>query len=162
MAMLEILIHPDPVLRQRARLVRKFNRAIKNLASDLAETMYAAPNGVGLAATQVGILRRVLVADVGHGLHVLVNPQIVRRSGEDVAYEGCLSIPGKVGEVRRSTIVEVRYHDLEGRDAWLQAEGALARCLQHEIDHLDGVLFLDRALSVEDVAETKSGEGVSE
>lgn len=147
--MLEIRLHPDPVLRQVARPVRKINASVRRLLDEMAETMRA-NSGVGLAAPQVGIGKRVIVVDVGEGLIELVNPEITAREGEQVGWEGCLSIPGKIGKVRRDQKVTVTGFDRHGRQRWVTGEGFLARALQHEIDHLDGRLYIDLATEVTD------------
>jgi methionyl-tRNA formyltransferase len=141
------------VLRRKAKPVRHVNRRIRQLLDSLAATMYAA-DGVGLAAPQVGISQRVLVVDAGdeHGLVQLVNPEVVEGVGEQTGVEGCLSIPGFTGEVTRAEHVRVRGLDRDGREHWIEGEGYFARALLHEIDHLDGVLFTDRATRVIEVA----------
>lgn len=136
------------VLRRRARPVGKVTADVKRLIDLMLVTLRAA-NGLGLAAPQVGEGRRVLVADVDGRIIVLIDPVIDAREGEEIATEACLSIPGVIGPVRRSTSVTVRGKNRRGRGVTLHAEGLLARVLQHEIDHLDGILFLDR---VEDPA----------
>lgn len=138
----------DPVLRRKASPIKRVNAAIRRLARSMVETMREC-RGVGLAAPQVGELSRLVVVDVGEGLHVLVNPRVTRASGETVEWEGCLSFPGLLAQVKRAEKVSVEALDLEGRPAWVEAEGFFARALQHEIDHLDGVVILDRALAVE-------------
>lgn len=147
---LEIRRYGDPVLRERAAEVKRINRSIKELLDGMAEAMYAA-RGVGLAAPQVGVSRRIVVVDVGDGLVELINPEIVHSSGEATAFEGCLSVPGFIGEVTRAAEVRVTGLDRNGRRIWVEGEGLLARALQHELDHLDGVLFLDRATRVREV-----------
>ncbi len=142
-----ILTIGDPFLRRRARPVEKVTGAVRRLAEDLLATMYA-HDGVGLAATQVGVDLRVMVVDAGEGPVVLVNPEILSSAGEEVGVEGCLSVPGLAGEVARAQEVRVRALDLQGETVWLEASGLLARVIQHEIDHLNGVLFVDRALRV--------------
>ncbi|MBC7335106.1 MAG: peptide deformylase [Clostridia bacterium] len=144
MAVYEILRLGNELLRQRAKPVPAITPNVEKLLTNLAETMYAA-RGVGLAAPQIGVLKRAIVVDVGEGLLALVNPEIVSREGEEVGLEGCLSIPGLEGEVPRAARVEVRAWDRCGAPTHLKAEGLLARALQHEIDHLDGILFIDRA-----------------
>ncbi|MBC7346978.1 MAG: peptide deformylase [Clostridia bacterium] len=144
MAVYEILRLGNELLRQRAKPVPAITPNVEKLLTNLAETMYAA-RGVGLAAPQIGVLKRAIVVDVGEGLLALVNPEIVSREGEEVGLEGCLSIPGLEGEVPRAARVEVRAWDRYGAPTHLKAEGLLARALQHEIDHLDGILFIDRA-----------------
>ena len=127
----------DPVLRQQARPVTVINKKIKKLLDDMAETMYQA-RGVGLAAPQVGVAKRIIVVDVGEGLW----------EGEEVDLEGCLSIPGVTGEVMRASRVRVRGLNRNGQQQVITAEGFGARALQHEIDHLDGILFIDKALRI--------------
>jgi peptide deformylase len=143
--MLTILEYPDPRLRTRAVPVTVFDAALRKLAADMLETMYAAP-GVGLAATQVNVHQRVLVADVSEGHddpRVLVNPEILATECVAVREEGCLSVPGVFDEVERASRVRVRAQDVDGRTFELEAEGLLAVCIQHEIDHLEGKLFVD-------------------
>lgn len=148
--MRSILTIGHPLLRRRARPVEKVTGAVRRLADDLLATMYA-HDGVGLAANQVGVDLRVMVADVGEGPVVLVNPEILGRTGEEKGVEGCLSVPGLAGEVMRAQEVRVRALDLRGEVVWLEAAGLLARVIQHEVDHLDGILFVDRALRVWEV-----------
>lgn len=147
MALRPIRCYPDPVLRVRCAPVERFDEDLRRLARDLVETMHAAP-GVGLAAPQVGEAVRLAVVDVSVGedpaeLHVLVNPVIVEASGSAVETEGCLSIPEVTEKVERPAAVEVTACDLDGQPLRLAASGWLARALCHEIDHLDGVLFVD-------------------
>ncbi|EKP93739.1 methionyl-tRNA formyltransferase [Thermaerobacter subterraneus] len=138
----------EPVLRTPAQPVARVTREIRQLLDRMAATMYAA-DGIGLAAPQVGVSKRVIVVDVGDGLIELINPEIVRRGEEvEAAYEGCLSLPRLLAEVERPTSVQVTGLDRRGRRIWIEGEGVLARCLQHEIDHLDGVLITDRARKV--------------
>jgi peptide deformylase len=147
MAILAIRIYPDPILRVKCRPVTEIDARVKKLAADMVETMHAAP-GVGLAAPQVGADLRLAVVDVTIGedpsqLTVLVNPEVVERSGLDSDVEGCLSLPGITDKVDRPAFVKVRAQDLEGRPFEVVAEGFHARALCHEIDHLDGILFPD-------------------
>ncbi|GAB4350643.1 MAG: peptide deformylase [Immundisolibacter sp.] len=145
MAQLSILTFPDPRLRQRARAVDGVDADLRRLAADMAETMYAA-KGIGLAATQVGVPKRVLVMDLSAEhteLMTLINPQIVARDGVQVCEEGCLSVPEVFEPVERAERVVVTYLDLDGEVCRLEADGLLAVCVQHEIDHLDGKLFVD-------------------
>ena len=145
MAQLEILIHPDPRLRQVAVRVDDFNDEIKTLVADMAETMYAA-NGLGLAAVQVNVAKRVIVMDLsedGNDLKVFVNPEIVEREGEQEIEEGCLSVPGIYAAVERAKTITLRAQDEHGRAFELKADDLLAVCLQHETDHLDGKMFVD-------------------
>lgn len=145
MSKLTILEFPDPRLRTRAVPVIAFDDALRKLAADMLETMYAAP-GVGLAATQVNAHVRLLVADVSERHdepRVLVNPEILSRDGVAIREEGCLSVPGYFDEVERAERVHVRAQDLHGKHFELDADDLLSVCIQHEIDHLDGKLFVD-------------------
>ena len=132
----------DDVLRKECNPVEKFNLRLQLLLRDMAETMYEA-NGVGLAAPQVGILRRVAVVDVGDGLLELVNPVITYREGEQKGTEGCLSIPGRQGCVTRPYKIKVKAQDCKGRFFELEAEEFFARAICHELDHLDGIMYID-------------------
>jgi len=145
MAKLTILEFPDPRLRIRATSVVSVDTALKSLISDLFETMYEAP-GIGLAATQVDVHKRLLVADVSADKtepYVLVNPVILEKDGATATEEGCLSVPGYYEEVERAEHIRVRFLDRDGEECEMDAEGLLAVCIQHEIDHLDGKLFVD-------------------
>jgi peptide deformylase len=148
MAVLQICRFPNPVLKQKTRPIQKIDSTILQLVQDMAETMYAAP-GVGLAAPQVGHSLRLAVIDVSpadqpKNLLVLLNPQIVAAEGECTWDEGCLSVPDCSEEVKRNKKVVVRYQNLQGETAEITGEELLAIALQHEIDHLDGILFIDR------------------
>lgn len=145
MAKLTILEFPDPRLRTRAAPVEAVDDRLNATIDDMFETMYAAP-GIGLAATQVDIHQRFLVADVSADQsepHVFINPVIVEKDGVTVSEEGCLSVPGYYEDVQRAEHIRVRYLDRGGREVELEARGLLAVCIQHEIDHLDGKLFVD-------------------
>lgn len=145
MARLPILEYPDPRLRIRAEPVTKFDTELKTLVADLFETMYAAP-GLGLAATQVNVHKRLLVCDVGVDSkqpYCLINPEIIRAEGTTNAEEGCLSVPEFYDFVDRAAVIRVRAFDPDGKPFELDAEGMLAVCIQHEMDHLDGKLFVD-------------------
>ncbi|OPZ63900.1 MAG: Peptide deformylase [Firmicutes bacterium ADurb.Bin506] len=144
---LKIRTEGDPVLRMKAKPVTQIDDTMRKLASDMLETMYAAP-GVGLAAPQVGELVRLVVIDVGDGPEVLFNPEIVSFTGEAVDVEGCLSIPGMQGMVKRAAHVVVTADDRYGRKIRLAGGGMLAKALQHEIDHLDGILYVDKAYDI--------------
>lgn len=141
---LQIVRVGDPVLREKAKPVKRISASIRHLLDDMYCAMKAA-NGIGLAAPQIGVPKRVIVVDIGQGLHEIINPEIQKGEGSEVALEGCLSVPGWVGEVERFESVRVTGIDREGRQVWLDGSGLLARVLQHEIDHLDGVLFTDKA-----------------
>lgn len=145
MAKLDILTYPDKRLRQVARPVTEFNRELKTLAEDMAETMYAAP-GIGLAAIQVNVPLRVIVMDLSEDkseLRVLVNPEILSKEGSISMQEGCLSVPEIYADVERAEHVVVSAQDVEGNRFQFEADELLAVCVQHEIDHLDGKVFVD-------------------
>ena len=145
MSKLKILEFPDPRLRTTASPVNEVDDALRALIGDMFETMYAAP-GIGLAATQVDVHKRLLVADVSaerDDPYVLINPEILEKDGVTVTDEGCLSVPGFYEEVERAEHVIVRFLDRDGNETELDVHGMLAVCIQHEIDHLDGKLFVD-------------------
>jgi peptide deformylase len=145
MAKLNILEFPDPRLRIKAKPVEAVDDALRQLVDDMFETMYDAP-GIGLAATQVDVHRRLLVADVSADKDdpwVLINPEIIEKDGVEVTEEGCLSVPGYYEEVERAEHVRVRYLDRDGKPVESEFDGLLAVCVQHEMDHLDGKLFVD-------------------
>lgn len=152
MAIREILREDDPVLRKVCHKVEKFDRRLWSLLDDMAETMYEA-NGVGLAAPQVGICRRVVVIDVGNGRIELINPEIIRTCGRIEGPEGCLSSPGEYGIVPRPEKARVRAQNRDGEWFEMSGEGLLARAFCHELDHLDGKLFKDLALRMMDPEE---------
>lgn len=152
MAVRPIITEGDPRLRQKAVRIRTIDEDIRRLAQDMWDTLEAA-EGVGLAAPQVGVLRRLIIVSIPAGFEheddpeiklTLVNPEIIKASGRQVGPEGCLSIPNWVGDVPRAMNVTVRARDLQDREVRIKAHGFLARVLQHEIDHLDGILFIDR------------------
>jgi peptide deformylase len=146
MALLNILKYPDPRLHKVASAVEKFDAALVSLAADMAQTMYDAP-GVGLAATQVNVHKRVIVIDVSEdksGLKVLVNPQIVESRGSQKCEEGCLSVPGVYEDVERAEWVKIKAQDQYGKAYELEADGLLAVCIQHEMDHLVGKVFVEK------------------
>ncbi|MGI6567088.1 MAG: peptide deformylase [Limnochordia bacterium] len=158
MAVLEIVKEGAPVLRKQAEPVTQVTKRIRRLVKDMLDTMYEA-NGVGLAAPQVGMSQRIIVVDVGEGPVVLINPEIEEAAGSEIDSEGCLSIPGRWGYVERAQEVVVTGLNDSGRSVRLRADGLFARALQHEIDHLDGVLFIDKALEIEeDEAEAAEEE----
>ncbi len=144
MAYRQIRIDGDEVLRKKSRPVEKIDDRILTLIEDMADTMYKA-DGVGLAAPQIGILKRIVTIDVGDGLIEMINPVILEQSGEQDGPEGCLSLPGTTGEVKRPMYVKAKYTNASGETVIVEAEELLARCICHELDHLDGVLYKDRA-----------------
>lgn len=140
---LKIFKFPNPILRKKAKAVKKITPAIIKLIDGMIETMHAAP-GVGLAAPQVGKSIRVIVADVGPGPIALINPKVVEKSGSQVLTEGCLCLPGVEAPVERAALVKVKGRDRDGQEVVITAEQLLATVLQHEIDHLEGIVFIDR------------------
>jgi len=145
MAVLNIRTLPDPILRRKAKKVSAVDRSIKKLIKDMSETLHAEEGRVGLAAPQVGVSLRVTVIGLPDEEDIiLVNPEIVRRKGQRLVSEGCLSIPGYVGQLYRAEIVTAKGLDIKGKEVRIKAEGLLAQALEHEIDHLNGVLYVDR------------------
>ena len=149
MAIRNIRISTDEVLRKICKPVKEITPNLLTLLDDMADTMYEA-NGVGLAAPQVGILKRVVVIDIGEGLVELINPEILETSGSQIDDEGCLSVPGKYAPVERPNYVKVKAMDRDGNELIIEGEELMARALCHEIDHLDGILYIDKALPVEE------------
>lgn len=150
MAILDILHHPDPRLREVAQPITVFDAALQQFIDDMFETMYAAP-GVGLAATQVGDRRRVAVMDCSEEKTeqmVIINPEIILAEDPQIMEEGCLSVPGFADKVPRNNHIKIRALDRDGKPYELEAEGLLAQCIQHEIDHLDGKLYIDKLSSL--------------
>ncbi len=146
----EIRIYPDEVLKKKAETVTDFNEEIRQIVNDMFETMYKR-GGVGLAANQVGILKRIVIIDLHSGKEnqgkeqiVLINPEIVALEGEEIKEEGCLSLPGLYKKVKRAAYAKVKAQNLDGEEFTIEGEGLLARAFQHEIDHLNGIVFIDR------------------
>lgn len=144
MALRTIRIQGDPVLEKKCREITEMNEKIQVLIDDMLETMYEA-NGVGLAAPQVGILKRLVVMDCGDGPIVMINPQIIETSGEQTGDEGCLSLPGKAAQVTRPSYVKARFLDEDMEECEIEATELLARCICHECDHLDGHMYTEKA-----------------
>ena len=151
MAIRNILKMGEPLLNKKSKQVVDFNDRLHTLLDDMADTMYK-EDGVGLAAPQVGVLRRAVVVDIGEGLIELINPVIVETSGEQTDLEGCLSVVDYIGEVTRPNYVKLKAQDRFGKDIEVEGEGFLARAFCHEIDHLEGILFVER------VEDTEKGE----
>lgn len=160
MAILSVVTSENPSLREKSKRVSSFGSALENLVADMFDTLHAA-EGLGLAAPQVGVPQRVFVVELPEELdedgqvvalaerYVLVNPEIVRRRGEQEMVEGCLSVPGYRGVVTRNTYVVIKGQNLQGRNVRYRAEGLLAQAFQHELDHLDGILYIDRIESAD-------------
>ncbi|MBQ7705486.1 MAG: peptide deformylase [Selenomonadaceae bacterium] len=147
MSVLEIKTAGEPVLKQIAAPVRKIDKRIKKLLDDMAETMYAT-DGVGIAAPQVGVSLRIIVVDVENKRYDIINPEIIWREGSAIDTEGCLSCPDLFGDVERAEKIKLRYVTRYHKVKEIEAEGLLARCIQHEVDHLDGRLFIDIAQNI--------------
>lgn len=144
MAIRQIRMFDDEILRKKSRLVTEVNDNIRKLLDDMADTMYNTQNGAGLAAPQIGILKRLVVMDMGQGLLKLVNPVIIMQEGSQEVTEGCLSIPNVSGRLIRPAKVTVKALDEYGKEIIMNGTGELAKCFCHEIDHLDGILFIDK------------------
>ena len=150
MAIRQLRYVNDPILRKKSREITKIDDRIKTLLDDMVETMHE-NEGVGLAAPQVGILRKAIVIDIGEGILKLINPEITEKEGENLDVEGCLSVPDRAGKVLRPEKVKVKYLDTDGKEQTIEGNGLLARALCHEIDHLNGILFIDKI--VEEIEE---------
>lgn len=148
MSQRKIVIEPDPILREKSEILEKVDDELRNLLDDMLETMYAAP-GIGLAAVQVGVLKRLIVIDISKEKEkknplFLINPEIISKSKKtSIHEEGCLSLPGHFAEIERPAECQIKFIDYDGKEQELKANGLLATCIQHEIDHLNGVLFID-------------------
>jgi len=160
MAVLQIRTLPDPVLRQKAKRVTKIDASIQKLIDDMIDTLRADPNRAGLAAPQVGVLLRIAVIELPEQeLITLINPEIIKKEGECVVQEGCLSVPGYFGEIKRAVTVKVKAKNRHGKEFRLKAQGLLAQALEQEIEHLDGILYIDHLESREKLFEViKEGE----
>ncbi|WP_277218868.1 peptide deformylase [Peptoniphilus vaginalis] len=163
MAIRKIRTDEDPILRKTSKIVTNYNDRLKLLIEDMYETMDMA-YGVGLAAPQIGILKRLIVVDNREDEEeegerpmrfYMINPEIIEKDGEGVSMEGCLSVPGKQGTVKRAKHIKVKYNDIEGQEIIMEAEDFLARIIQHETDHLNGILYTDKAI---EMYEVESGE----
>ncbi|MCI5839129.1 MAG: peptide deformylase [Peptoniphilaceae bacterium] len=143
MAIREVRTLGDDILRKKSRSVDKIDDKVRELLDDMAQTMYE-DEGIGISAVQVGILKRIIVVDVGDGLYKMINPEIIEKDGEEVDVEGCLSVPDFNATVKRPKHIKVKYKDENGDEKILEAYDLKARCICHEIDHLDGILFVDK------------------
>jgi peptide deformylase len=157
MALRPIRTLGEEVLKRKAKEVEKVDAYIVQLLNDMAQTMYE-NKGIGLAANQIGVLKRVVVVDIGDGLIKLVNPRITKKEGAEVCTEACLSVPGLYGDVERYTTIVVKASDEHQKSVDVEATGLLARCLQHEIDHLNGRLFIDIATNIREGADEEEPE----
>lgn len=152
MSVYDIVTVPDDILRNKANPVPRIHEGVKRLLDNMRDTLYAF-DGVGLAAPQIGVSKRIVVVDVGDNLIEMINPEIIDSQGEQTAREGCLSIPEVVGMVTRAQKVTVRFLNREGEEIEMEAENLLARAFQHEIDHLDGIVFTDKAVDIKNIKE---------
>jgi len=156
MAILSICTLPDPVLKQKAKRVRTIDSSIKKLIADMLETLHAAPGRAGLAAPQIGVSLRISVINIsGEDDIVIINPEIVKKSGERLVTEGCLSVPGYFGEIKRAESVTVKGLNQDGKKIRIKAEGLLAQALEHEIDHLNGVIYIDHLESLDKLSKVE-------
>ncbi|MDW7667503.1 MAG: peptide deformylase [Bacillota bacterium] len=154
MALRNLRLEGDEILRKKSRVIKNINDRIRVLSEDMVETMIE-NNGIGLAAPQVGVLKRLIVVDIEEDPMVMVNPEILEKSGEQIINEGCLSVPNKNGDVKRPEQLKVKYTDLNGNSHTIKTEGLLSVVISHEVDHLNGVLFIDKVIE-----ETEAKEGV--
>lgn len=152
MALRQVRLEGDEILRKKSKEVKEIDSKIIQLLDDMADTMYK-NDGVGLAAPQVGILKKIIVVDVGEGLLELINPEIIEKEGEVCNKEACLSVPGIFGEVTRPAKIKVKALDRNGETIIIEAENYLAQAICHEIDHLDGILFIDKATSLQRIVD---------
>lgn len=158
MAIRNIRLSDDPILRKKSKEIIEVTDRIKMLLEDMVDTMNYA-DGVGLAAPQVGILRRALVIDIGEGPLKIMNPEILKEEGEEIDVEGCLSVPGRSGTVKRPKTVKIKYLDINGEEKTLGGTGLLARAICHEMDHLEGILYIDKMIQeVEVIEDEENGE----
>ncbi len=154
MALRNLRLEGDEILRKKSRIIKNINDRIKILSEDMIETMNE-NDGIGLAAPQVGVLKRLIVVDIEENPMVMINPEILEKSGEQIINEGCLSVPNKNGDVKRPEQLKVIYTDLDGNSHTIKTEGLLSVVISHEVDHLNGVLFIDKVIK-----ETEVKEGV--
>lgn len=155
MALLKIRKVGDPVLRSKARPVNTINNKTKTLLDNMAKTMYK-NDGIGLAAPQVGVLQRIFIVDIGDGLLEFINPEITSGEGKNIMEEGCLSVPEKTGGVIRAKKITIKALNRNGNEIEMEADGLLARALQHENDHLDGILFIDKMVTEEELSKMEN------
>ena len=159
MTVLPIRVFPDPILKQKSKRVRTIDGSIKKLIVDMLETMHADPGRVGLAAPQIGISLRVIVIGLPEEEDiVLINPEIVRKKSERLVDEGCLSVPGYVGQIKRAESITVKGRDQNGKEIRIKAEGLLAQALEHEVDHLNGLLYIDHLESMDSLRKIEAEE----
>ena len=157
MAVLPIVTLPDPILRKKTKRIRTIDKSIRKLIEDMRETLHAEVGRVGLAAPQVGVSLRITVIGIPEEEDiVLINPEIVRKKGERLVSEGCLSIPGYIGQIPRAESVTAKAKDINGKEIRIKADELLAQALEHEIDHLDGVLYIDHLENEDDLKQIEA------
>jgi peptide deformylase len=159
MSVLRLRTIPDSALRQKARRVSVIDKSVLKLVDDMIDTLHSSGHGVGLAATQVGKPHRIAIVEIPEEeLMVLINPEIIKREGERVVDEGCLSVPGYRGQVKRAVSVKVKFRNREGREVRLKCDDLRAQVIEHELDHLDGILFTDRLVEPGKLERVETGE----
>lgn len=151
MAVYQIVLNGDEVLREKAKKVREITPSVLKLLDNLNDTLQATETGIGLAAPQIGISKRVVVVHLDDEVYELINPEIIKKEGLEIDSEGCLSVPGLIGQVARAQKVIVKALNREGEEVEISGEGLLARAFQHEIDHLEGILFIDKAVKISSI-----------
>ncbi|HZK33223.1 MAG TPA: peptide deformylase [Tissierellaceae bacterium] len=161
MALRRIRLSDDPILRKKSREITNITNRIKILLEDMIDTMNE-EEGIGLAAPQVGVLRRAIVIDVGEGPIEFINPEIIETEGEAIEVEGCLSVPGRSGTVERPERVKIKYLDIDGNEKTLEGTGLMARAICHEIDHLEGILYIDKMIEEIELVEEEVEEEENE
>ena len=159
MSVLRLRTIPDSALRQKARRVSVIDKSVLKLVDDMIDTLHSSGHGVGLAATQVGKPHRIAIVEIPEEeLMVLINPEIIKREGERVVDEGCLSVPGYRGQVKRAVSVKVKFRNREGREVRLKCDDLRAQVIEHELDHLEGILFTDRLVEPGKLERVETGE----
>lgn len=152
MALREIRLEDDPILRKKSKRIDDVTERMQILLEDMVDTMNEA-DGIGLAAPQIGVLRRAIVIDIGEGPMKMINPEILEIEGQAIDVEGCLSVPGRSGTVSRPEWIKIKYLDVDGEESTLEGDGLLARAICHEIDHLDGILYIDKIIDEVELEE---------
>ena len=151
-------VSDDPILRKKSKEITNITDRIKILLDDMVDTMNK-EEGVGLAAPQIGVLRRAVVIDIGRGPIKIINPEIIETKGEEIDVEGCLSVPGRSGTVKRPEYVKLKYIDINGDEKIIEGKGLMARAICHEVDHLEGILYTDKMIEEVELVEEDENEG---
>ncbi len=158
MALRKVRVSDDPILRKKSKEITNITDRIKILLDDMVDTMNK-EEGVGLAAPQIGVLRRAVVIDIGRGPIKIINPEIIETKGEEIDVEGCLSVPGRSGTVKRPEYVKLKYIDINGDEKIIEGKGLMARAICHEVDHLEGILYTDKMIEEVELVEEDENEG---